>query len=190
MSSLLAARREQRGILAESSRPVGIGEERQAQTALFLRPAEEGIARFEVQGGGAPGGQRQPLALAGGDVTDVFAHDDGVLDVEMFDQELVAALDFVRRDGPHGTIFADVLLIGGGLALMDFIFLHARQGKKKRPLVPQNRSTHLAPKTCGLGNPRPTREAHDDSPKSPPDLSAYEYQPQKLRIRQALPNVC
>ena len=113
-----------------------VGQERQPPAPLLLRPADEGVTRFEVQGGGAPGGQPQPLALVGGDITDVFAHDTGVFEVVMLDDDLVKSLDFMGLDQPHGEVFQDVLLVGGGLAMADFVLLHAGERKQSQATCP------------------------------------------------------
>src|ERR1035438_10070326 len=108
-----------------------VRQERQSPAPLLLRPADEDLTRLEMQGGGTPGGQPQPLALVGGDITDVFAHDTGVFEIVMLDDEPVKTLDFMGLDQPHREVFQDVLLVSGGLAMTNFVLLHA--GDRKHP---------------------------------------------------------
>ena len=120
----------------QNQQPRVVGQERQADAALFLDPADEDVARLEVQGRRAPGGQSQPLALVCGDVADMFAHDAGVFEVVMRNDEGIEAFDFMRLDGPHGEVFQDVLFVRRGLPMPDRIFLHARERKESQTTCP------------------------------------------------------
>ncbi len=114
-----------------------VDQQRQARAPLLVGPADEAVARLEVQRGGIPRGQRQPLTAIGGHVAQMFADQLAVLQIVMFGHELIEALDLVGRHESHGQMDEKLLFIGSGLAKAgEFFLFHARQGKKMQPGCP------------------------------------------------------
>ena len=91
-----------------------VGQQGQARAPLFVAPTDAGVARFEMPGGRAPGGQRQPLALVGCDIADMLADQFAAVEIMVLDDESVEAFRFVRCERPDGQMFEDALFIRRG----------------------------------------------------------------------------
>jgi hypothetical protein len=113
-----------------------VDQQRQARAALLLGPADELVARLEMQGGRVPSGQRQPLIPISGDIAHVLAHELGVLQIVMFGDELIEAGHFRWRHGADVELDENLLFIGRGLAKAERFLFHGRQPKKTRPACP------------------------------------------------------
>ena len=113
-----------------------VDQQRQARAALLRGPADEGIARLEMPGRAAPGGQRQPPILIRDDVAQVFAHDLRVFQIVMFDDELVEAGGFLRRHQADLEVDEDVLFIVRGRTKAGGGRFHWPQRKKSPPGCP------------------------------------------------------
>ena len=127
-----------------------VGQQRQARAPLFVGPTDEGVAGLEMPGGRAPSGQRQPLALVRGDVTEMFADQFTALEIMVLDDELVEALSLVSRDGADGQVGEDVLFIRRGSAVTGGVSFVLHQGDSVKTAagnVPQNLSTGPASQT-------------------------------------------
>ncbi len=136
--------------------PAGVvGQQRQA-AAVLLGPAAEGVARLEMQSGGAPRGQGQPVPLVTGDVTHVFAHKVGALQIMMLDEEFIELSPFGRRERAHREVDQHVLFIGSEWARAARCVFHAGSVGKGNRFVPPNRSTFFLAKRCRSAKTRPT----------------------------------
>lgn len=127
-----------------------VGQQGQARAPLFVGPTDEGVARLEMPGGRAPGGQRQPVALVSGDIAMMFADQFAAFKIMVLDDELVETLGFVRLDGPDGQMIEDVLLVHRRLAVarsVDFVLHQDGSVKTVARNVPQNLSTSPASET-------------------------------------------
>ncbi len=114
-----------------------VDQQRQARAPLLVSPADEAVARLEMERGGVPGGQRQPLTAILGHVAQMFADQMAVFQIVMLGEELIEALDLVGRHESHGQMDENLLFIGGGLTkAVGFFLFHARQGKKLPPGCP------------------------------------------------------
>src|SRR5664279_6267629 len=67
-----------------------VGQQGTPTPALLEIPADKSIAVLQMKGRRAPGRQRQPLAFVGGHVTQLLAHQGGILEVMMLDNEFIA----------------------------------------------------------------------------------------------------
>ena len=54
----------------------------------------------------------------------------------MFDEQLVAARDFVGSKWADGEVIENVLLVGSGLAMTGWFLFHCRQGKRSEVICP------------------------------------------------------
>jgi hypothetical protein len=59
-----------------------------------------------------------------------------VLEVVMFDEESVAAREFVGSERADGEVIEDVLFIGSGLAMSELFLVHSRQRKRSDVVCP------------------------------------------------------
>jgi hypothetical protein len=110
----------------------------QTLAPLLLGPANKPITRFEVQGGGAPSGHRQPLAFANDGVAQLPAHQLRAVQVVVLDENLIAFLDV---PGLHqqldGHPQQNGLFVRRRSAKTRFALLHAWRIKNFFPDVPQ-----------------------------------------------------
>jgi hypothetical protein len=90
----------------------------------------EWLARLEMQGRGAPGGQRQPLAVIRDDIAQMLAADAVALKVVVGDHERVIAGSFVRFEQAQREVIENVRFVGRGLRAGGFGFSHVRERKK------------------------------------------------------------
>ena len=107
-----------------------VGDEGEAPSPLLLAPADEPIARLEMQGRGAPSGQRQPVTPICGDLAQLLADHAITFEIVVRDHEGVVAGGFVGLDQAH-EVLQDLRFIGTGLAEAGGRgFGPAREGKK------------------------------------------------------------
>src|SRR5439155_24233936 len=119
-------------------------------------PTDKVIAGLEVQRGGTPSGQRQPLATVLGYITKVFTHQMGALQIMVLGDELIELLNLIGGCQPHDQMVENLLLIGRLLAKDGCFFLfHAGSIKKRGRVVPQNMLSHSPPKACCYPKTRP-----------------------------------
>jgi len=91
-----------------------VGNEGAAAAALLVGPADERIAVPKMKGSRAPRRQSQPMAAVDHRVTQVLAHECGVVQIMVFDDESITPSHVVRiAQKHHLDVIQDVLL--GGL---------------------------------------------------------------------------
>ena len=76
-----------------------VDQQRQARAPLLVGPADEAVARLEVQRGGIPRGQRQPLTAIGGHVAQMFADQPAVFQIVMFGDEFTGEYGDTVKSG-------------------------------------------------------------------------------------------
>ena len=114
-----------------------VDHQRQAAAALLGGPADELIAVAQVVGRGAEGDQREPLALVGGGIAQVFADERGVAQVVMLEDESVAARELVgRAQQAELEVLEHELFARAGAAKLSFGFCHRRNPSKSRAQSP------------------------------------------------------
>jgi len=89
-----------------------VGDEGETPAPLLLAPADEPIARLEVEGRGAPGGQRQPVPLIRGDLAQMLADHAVTFEIVMRDHAGVIAGGFVGLDQAHREVLQDLRFVG------------------------------------------------------------------------------
>src|SRR5262249_54536286 len=127
-----------------------IDHQRQARAPLLLRPADEVVAGLDVECGGVPTGQSQPLPAIFGHITKVLPDQLSALQVMMLNKQLVESFDLVGGYGPDRQMDQNLLFIGSGLTKTCRFFFHARQLGKMQPGCPGKRIQLLLPQpfTC------------------------------------------
>src|SRR5438445_6288401 len=114
-----------------------IDQKPQARAPLFLGPADEAVARFEVQRRRTPASQRQPLAPILAHIAQVFAYELAVFQIVMFRDELIESIYLIDSRRPYQKMRQNLLFVGGGLAeASEFFLFHAREHKKMQPSCP------------------------------------------------------
>ena len=113
----------------QHQQPRVVDHQRQTPAPLLLGPADKLVAGFDMQRGGAPSSQGQPLASVGGHKTQVFPHQPRVLQVVILSQELIESFHFSRWDRLHLQMDQNLLFIGRGLAKAGSGWFHVRQHK-------------------------------------------------------------
>jgi hypothetical protein len=105
---------------------------------LLLGPTKELIPRFEMKSGAAPGGHGQPLAFPGDRVAQMLAHQLRVVQVMVFDQNLITMLDVLGPlQQPDGHPLENSLFVSRWPTKRSFALFHARRLKNFRRDVPQ-----------------------------------------------------
>jgi hypothetical protein len=85
---------------------------RARQPKLILRPANPGVARTQMPGGSAPAQQGQPLALIFDDITQMFTHQRGILQIAMGGDFAISANEFLVANQAHCQVIQNLLLLG------------------------------------------------------------------------------
>lgn len=87
----------------------------QGEAAFLLRggPADPRFAGLEVEGGGAPGQQGEPLALVFGHVAELFADEGSASQVVLGDEQLVEALAFRGGEEADADPIEQALVVVG-----------------------------------------------------------------------------
>ena len=135
-------------------------QQRAATAALFKVPADESVAILDVEGRAAPGDHPEPSALIGDCIAQMFAHQGGIVQIVMLDDELITSGD-IRGAGqqPDLCVFENVLFVIGQWP--SFWFSHPRRVKKWEGNVPQKETSLY------LSTPRPRTKTRPGTARLP-----------------------